>query len=57
MVARGFIQRKGINYDEVFAPVANLELVHIIVALAARYDLELEQMDVTSAYLNRKLNK
>ena len=53
---RGFVQHERINY-KVFAPVANLESVRIIVALAARYNLELEQMDVTSTYLNGKLNK
>ena len=37
--------------------MANLESIRIIVALAARYDLELDQMDVTGAYLNGKLEE
>ncbi|EGN91271.1 hypothetical protein SERLA73DRAFT_19332, partial [Serpula lacrymans var. lacrymans S7.3] len=46
IVARGFTQREGIDYQEVFAPVANLESIRIILALAAKYNLELDQMDV-----------
>jgi hypothetical protein len=57
IVARGFVQRKGVNYEETFAPVANLELIRIICTLAAKYDLELDQMDVSTAYLNGVLNK
>ena len=40
-----------------FAPVANLESVQIIVALAAKYNLELNQMDVSTAYLNGELDE
>jgi hypothetical protein len=57
IVARGFVQRKGVNYEETFAPVANLESIRIICALAAKYDLELDQMDVSTAYLNGVLNE
>ena len=49
IVTRGFTQREGVDYQEVFAPVANLESVRIIVALAAKYNLELDQMDVSTA--------
>jgi transposase InsO family protein len=55
LVARGFTQKKGVDYEETFAPVANLESVRIILALAARYDLEVDQMDVSTAYLNGEL--
>lgn len=57
IVARGFTQKPGIDYQDVFAPVANLESVRIILALAARYDLELDQMDVSAAYLNGELDE
>jgi Reverse transcriptase (RNA-dependent DNA polymerase)/Pol polyprotein, beta-barrel domain/gag-polypeptide of LTR copia-type/Integrase core domain/GAG-pre-integrase domain len=57
IVARGFTQREGVDYQEVFAPVANLESIRIIIALAAKYDLELDQMDVATAYLNGKLEE
>jgi hypothetical protein len=54
-VARGFTQKKGRDYEETFAPVANLESIRVLLALAARYDLELDQMDVSTAYLNGEL--
>jgi hypothetical protein len=57
IMARGFVQREGIDYNEVFAPVASIESVRIIIALAAKYNLELDQMDVTGAYLNGKLDE
>ena len=57
IVARGFTQHEGVDYQEVFAPVANLESVRIIVSLAAKYDLELDQMDVSTAYLNGELEE
>jgi transposase InsO family protein len=59
MVARGFTQREGHDYqpDEIFTPVANLESVRIMCALAAKHDLELEQMDVSTAYLNGELTE
>lgn len=55
IVARGFSQKEGKDYQEVFAPVANLESIRIIIALAAKYNLELDQMDVSTAYLNGEL--
>ena len=57
IVARGFTQQEGVDYQEVFAPVANLESVRIIMSLAAKYDLELDQMDVSTAYLNGELEE
>jgi len=57
IVACGFVQRKGVNYEETFTPVANLKSIGIICALAAKYDLKLDQMDVSTAYLNGVLNK
>ncbi|KIK79522.1 hypothetical protein PAXRUDRAFT_37642, partial [Paxillus rubicundulus Ve08.2h10] len=49
IVTQGFTQKEGINYlsyTEVFAPVANLDSVWTLVALATKHDLELDQMDV-----------
>ena len=57
IVARGFVQKEGVDYKEVFAPVANLESIRIILALAAKYNLELDQMDVATAYLNGELEE
>ena len=57
IVARGFTQKKGKDYEDTFAPVSDLESIWIICALAAKYDLELDQMDVATAYLNGKLGE
>ena len=57
LVAQGFSQREGVDYQEVFAPVANIELIRILLALAVHYDLELDQMDVCTAFLNGDLDK
>lgn len=57
MVARGFSQKEGIDYDEVFAPVVRFNTVRAILALAAQYDLEVDQLDVKTAYLNGYIDK
>lgn len=51
-VARGDMQRKGVDYNETFAPVANLALLRVILSIAASLDLCIKQMDVVSAFLN-----
>ena len=45
------------DYQEVFAPVANLDSIRTLIALAAKHDLELDQMDVSMAYLNGELEE
>jgi len=57
IIACGFTQKEGVDYQEVFALVANLDSVQTLIALAAKHDLELDQMDVSTAYLNRELKK
>lgn len=57
IVARGDTQKEGVDYKEVFAPTASLESVRIICALAAKHNLELDQMDVSTAYLNGELEE
>jgi len=45
----------GVDFDETFAPVAKLQSLHMILALAAVHNWEIEQMDVVSAFLNPKV--
>jgi hypothetical protein len=54
-VAKGFTQREGIDYTETFSPVSCKDSVRIIMTLVTHYDLELHQMDVKMAFLNRNL--
>jgi len=57
VVAQGFTQIEGIDYDETFAPVAKFASLRVILALAAEHNLEVQQMDVKSAYLNGNLQE
>ena len=51
-VVRGDLQRKGVDYFETFAPVANLISLRILLTVVCVQDLELDQLDVVSAFLN-----
>nr|AAM00996.1 Putative retroelement [Oryza sativa Japonica Group] len=57
LVAKGFTQREGIDYNETFSPVSCKVSFRIIMALVAHYDLELHQMDVKTAFLNGDLEE
>ena len=57
VVAQGFSQIEGIDYNETFSPTAKLTAIRIIAALAVRSDWEIEQTDVVGAYLNAKLKE
>jgi hypothetical protein len=48
-------QQAGVDFEEVFAPVARMELVRLILALAADEGWEVHHMDVTTAFLNGEL--
>ncbi|GKB18219.1 putative ribonuclease H-like domain-containing protein, partial [Tanacetum coccineum] len=51
LVAQGYTQEEGINYDEVFAPVARIEAIRLFLAYASFIGLIVYQMDVKSAFL------
>jgi hypothetical protein len=55
LVARGFVQKEGIDFEEVFAPVARMESVRLVLALAAAKDWPVHHLDVKSAFLNGDL--
>ena len=50
-----FVQREGIDFEEVFAPVARMESVCLLLALAAAKDWCVHHLDVKSAFLNGEL--
>ncbi|GJW81277.1 putative ribonuclease H-like domain-containing protein [Tanacetum coccineum] len=57
MVAQGYTQEEGIDYDEVFAPVARIEAIRLFLAYASFKDFMVYQMDVKSAFLYGKIEE
>jgi hypothetical protein len=51
LVAKGYSQVKGLDFDEMYAPVARLESICILLAYATYHGFKLYQMDVKSAFL------
>ncbi|MFS7964097.1 putative RNA-directed DNA polymerase [Helianthus anomalus] len=57
LVVKGFNQQEGIDYNEVFAPVARLEAIHLFLAFAFFNGFKVFQLDVKSAFLMGKSKK
>ncbi|GJS95426.1 putative ribonuclease H-like domain-containing protein [Tanacetum coccineum] len=57
LVAQGYTQEEGIDYDEVFAPVARIEAIRLFLAYASFKDFMVYQMDVKSAFLFGKIEE
>ena len=56
-VARVFSQKEGIDFEKTFAPAAKYTLVRAIIAIATTKDWKIHQMDVKTAFLNRKIEE
>jgi hypothetical protein len=52
LIAQWYSQAEGLDFGEIFAPVARLEAIKILLAFAASKGFKLYQMDVKSAFLN-----
>lgn len=57
LVAQGFTQKQGHDYDETFSPVIRFESFRTLIALAVQKGMRLHQMDVTAAFLNGDLKE
>ncbi|KAD4178523.1 hypothetical protein E3N88_27114 [Mikania micrantha] len=57
LVVQGYTQEEGIDYDEVFAPVARIEAIRIFLAFAAAKNFKVFQMDVKSAFLYGRIDE
>ncbi|GKF74271.1 putative ribonuclease H-like domain-containing protein [Tanacetum coccineum] len=57
LVAQGYTQEEGIDYDEVFAPVARIEAIRLFLAYASFKDFLVYHMDVKSAFLYGKIEE
>ena len=56
-MAKGFLQKEGVDYGEIFAPVARIETVRLVVAIASMKGWSMYQLDVKSAFLNGPLEE
>jgi hypothetical protein len=57
LVARGFSQVEGIDYTDTFAPVVRHSTLRILFSIATELELEIDHIDVTTAFLNGELNE
>ena len=57
LVAQGFSQKQGLDYDETFSPVVRFESLRTVIALAVQNSMKMHQMDVTTAFLNGELQE
>ena len=57
LVAKGFSQVEGIDFDESFSPVVRYETARLLLAVAALEDLDIQSVDVKTAYLYGDLNE
>jgi len=57
LIAQGFMQIEGLDYTNTFAPIAKYNTVHVLLSMVAKFDLELDQMDVKTAFLNGQLDE
>jgi transposase InsO family protein len=57
LVVKGFSQKKGIDFDEIFSPVVKMSSIRVVLSLAAKMNLEIEQLDVKTAFLHGDLEE
>lgn len=57
LVAKGFSQKEGIDYQEIFSPVVKHVSIRYLLSIVVQFDLELEQLDVKTAFLHRTLDE
>ena len=57
LVAQGFSQKFGFDYDETFSPVVRFESIRTVIATAVQHNLKLYEIDVTTAFLNGNLKE
>ncbi|GJU99655.1 retrotransposon protein, putative, ty1-copia subclass [Tanacetum coccineum] len=57
LVAKGYTQTYGVDYEETFSPVADIRAIRILIDIEAFYDYEIWQIDVKAAFLNGYLDE
>ena len=56
-MAKGYTKKEGIDYDEIFSPIAMLKSIQILLAVAKALNYEIWKMNVKTAFLNRELEE
>ena len=57
LVVKGYKQQYGRDYDETYAPIARMETMRVVIAIATQHKWKVFQMDVKSAFLNGLLKE
>ena len=57
LVAKGYVQKKDVEFHDIFSPVVRHTSIRILLALVAHFDMELEQLDVKTAFLHGDLEE
>lgn len=57
IVAKGYVQKYGVDFQEIFAPMTHLETVRLLLALAAKNSREVHHLDVKSTFLNGEIQE
>ena len=57
LVTKGYVQQKGIDYEETFAPTSWASTMRTIVAIAAHHGWKVHQLDINIAFLNGDLQE
>jgi hypothetical protein len=55
LLAKAYVQQEGVDFEEVFLPVARMESVRLLMAMVETKDWEIHHMDVKSPFLNMEL--
>ena len=56
-MVKGFSQKQGIDFDEIFSPIVKMSSIRVVLGLVASLDLELEQLDVKTTFLHGDLKE
>ncbi|CAL2228919.1 unnamed protein product [Prunus armeniaca] len=57
LVANGYLQMEGVDYDEIFPPVVKHTSIWLLLSMVAQSDVEVEQMDVNTTFLHGVLGE